>query len=59
MTNGVMNWGDPVHRVLEDGALLLSQARNSDRTPLVSVLVEGMYYIICTCKRCVLYYMYL
>lgn len=41
MANGVMNWGEPVHRVLEDGELLLCQAKNSDRTPLVSVLVEG------------------
>ena len=41
MANGVMNWGEPVHRVLEDGELLLCQAKNSDRTPLVSVLIEG------------------
>ncbi|XP_067931264.1 vesicle-fusing ATPase-like [Watersipora subatra] len=41
MANDVFNWGEPVRRVLNDGALLLSQAKNSERTPLVSVLIEG------------------
>jgi len=41
MVNGILNWGEPVRRVIEDGELLLCQARNSDRTPLVSVLIEG------------------
>lgn len=44
MYNGVLTWGDPVSRVIEDGELLLSQARNSDKTPLVSVLIEGRLY---------------
>uniref|UniRef100_A0A8C2GFU5 Vesicle-fusing ATPase n=1 Tax=Cyprinus carpio TaxID=7962 RepID=A0A8C2GFU5_CYPCA len=39
--NGIIKWGDPVTRVLEDGELLVQQAKNSDRTPLVSVLLEG------------------
>ncbi|RVE59905.1 hypothetical protein OJAV_G00193500 [Oryzias javanicus] len=39
--NGIVRWGDPVSAVLEDGELLVQQTKNSDRTPLVSVLLEG------------------
>ncbi|XP_041829150.1 vesicle-fusing ATPase-like isoform X2 [Melanotaenia boesemani] len=39
--NGIIQWGDPVSAVLEDGELLVQQTKNSDRTPLVSVLLEG------------------
>ncbi|KAI4892911.1 hypothetical protein NFI96_024479, partial [Prochilodus magdalenae] len=39
--NGIIKWGDPVTRVLEDGELLVQQTKNSDRTPLVTVLLEG------------------
>uniref|UniRef100_A0A8C6NV50 Vesicle-fusing ATPase n=1 Tax=Nothobranchius furzeri TaxID=105023 RepID=A0A8C6NV50_NOTFU len=39
--NGIIRWGDPVSVVLEDGELLVQQTKNSDRTPLVSVLLEG------------------
>ncbi|KAF4092339.1 hypothetical protein AMELA_G00019890 [Ameiurus melas] len=39
--NGIIKWGDPVSHVLDDGELLVQQTKNSDRTPLVSVLVEG------------------
>ncbi|KAG9474417.1 vesicle-fusing ATPase [Eleutherodactylus coqui] len=39
--NGIITWGDPVSRVLDDGELLVQQTKNSDRTPLVSVLLEG------------------
>ncbi|KAM6450038.1 vesicle-fusing ATPase isoform 1-T1 [Liasis olivaceus] len=39
--NGIIKWGDPVTRVLDDGELLVQQVKNSDRTPLVSVLLEG------------------
>ncbi|KAL0993614.1 hypothetical protein UPYG_G00110550 [Umbra pygmaea] len=39
--NGIIKWGDPVTRVLEDGELLVQQTKNSDRTPLVAVLLEG------------------
>ncbi|MEQ2278607.1 hypothetical protein AMECASPLE_000643 [Ameca splendens] len=39
--NGIIRWGDPVSAALEDGELLVQQAKNSDRTPLVSVLLEG------------------
>lgn len=39
--NGIIRWGDPVSAVLQDGELLVQQTKNSDRTPLVSVLLEG------------------
>uniref|UniRef100_A0A673BIS2 Vesicle-fusing ATPase n=1 Tax=Sphaeramia orbicularis TaxID=375764 RepID=A0A673BIS2_9TELE len=39
--NGIIRWGDPVSIILEDGELLVQQTKNSDRTPLVSVLLEG------------------
>uniref|UniRef100_A0A8C9WB71 Vesicle-fusing ATPase n=1 Tax=Scleropages formosus TaxID=113540 RepID=A0A8C9WB71_SCLFO len=39
--NGIIKWGDPVTRVLDDGDLLVKQTKNSDHTPLVSVLLEG------------------
>ncbi|XP_067869272.1 vesicle-fusing ATPase isoform X2 [Heterodontus francisci] len=39
--NGIIVWGDPVTRALDDGELLVQQTKNSDRTPLVSVLLEG------------------
>ncbi|XP_067931363.1 vesicle-fusing ATPase 2-like isoform X2 [Watersipora subatra] len=41
MAYGVLNWGEPVSKVLHDGALLLSQAKNCEETYLVSVLIEG------------------
>uniref|UniRef100_H2S3L4 Vesicle-fusing ATPase n=1 Tax=Takifugu rubripes TaxID=31033 RepID=H2S3L4_TAKRU len=41
LMNGIIRWGDPVSMVLEDGELLVQQTKNSDRTPLVSVLLEG------------------
>ncbi|KAK4808411.1 hypothetical protein QYF61_004864 [Mycteria americana] len=41
--NGIIKWGDPVTRVLDDGELLVQQTKNSDRTPLVSVLLEALY----------------
>ncbi|KAM9426309.1 vesicle-fusing ATPase-like isoform 2-T2 [Pholidichthys leucotaenia] len=39
--NGIIRWGDVVSAILEDGELLVQQTKNSDRTPLVSVLLEG------------------
>uniref|UniRef100_A0A4W4E0A5 Vesicle-fusing ATPase n=1 Tax=Electrophorus electricus TaxID=8005 RepID=A0A4W4E0A5_ELEEL len=39
--NGIIKWGDAVTRVLDDGELLVQQTQNSDRTPLVAVLLEG------------------
>ncbi|KAG7237413.1 hypothetical protein INR49_032384 [Caranx melampygus] len=38
--NGIIKWGDPVTHVLDDGELLVQQTKNSDRTPLVAVLLE-------------------
>lgn len=39
--NGIIRWGDAVSSVLKDGELLVQQTKNSDCTPLVSVLLEG------------------
>ncbi|XP_062519306.1 vesicle-fusing ATPase-like [Corticium candelabrum] len=39
--NGVVDWGRPVHRILENGELFVQQTQHSDKTPLVSVLLEG------------------
>lgn len=39
--NGIIRWGDTVSSVLKDGELLVQQTKNSDCTPLVSVLLEG------------------
>jgi vesicle-fusing ATPase len=41
VANGIINFGEPVSRVLEDGELLVNQTRGSERTPLVTVLLEG------------------
>ncbi|XP_071101101.1 vesicle-fusing ATPase-like isoform X1 [Haliotis cracherodii] len=41
MTNGIINWGSPVNRVLEAGDLTVSQTKTSDRTPLVTMLLQG------------------
>ncbi|KNC76406.1 hypothetical protein SARC_11091, partial [Sphaeroforma arctica JP610] len=39
--NGVVEWCPQVQRILDDGKLLVDQVKNSPRTPLVSVLLEG------------------
>ncbi|KAL3854364.1 hypothetical protein ACJMK2_013636 [Sinanodonta woodiana] len=41
VSNGIIKWGVPVNRVLEDGDMLIALARSSDRTPLVTFLLEG------------------
>jgi vesicle-fusing ATPase len=41
MRNGVVNWGSSVQRILENGQLFVQQTQYGDRTPLVSVLLEG------------------
>ncbi|XP_025100373.1 vesicle-fusing ATPase-like isoform X1 [Pomacea canaliculata] len=41
LSNGIINWGEPVKHVLEDGELIVGQTRSSDRTPLVTMLLEG------------------
>ena len=41
LTRGIMQWGEPVQDVLDDGQLLLQQAASSDGPGLVSILLEG------------------
>ncbi|KAJ3211728.1 transport between ER and Golgi ATPase protein [Entophlyctis luteolus] len=41
VSNGIINFGEHVERILSDGQLFVEQVRNSDRTPLVSVLLHG------------------
>ncbi|KAF4521414.1 hypothetical protein B566_EDAN010571 [Ephemera danica] len=38
---GVINWGKPVSSILEDGQLLINQARSTEASGLVAVLLEG------------------
>lgn len=39
--NGIIDWGEPVQRVLADGNLVVKQTRASDRVPLASMLMTG------------------
>ncbi|XP_058262622.1 N-ethylmaleimide-sensitive factor b [Hemibagrus wyckioides] len=39
--NGIVKWSNAVSDVLGDGELLVQQTKNSERTPLVTVLLEG------------------
>ena len=41
LTRGITVWGKPVSEILEDGNLLAQQAKNSEASGLVSVLIEG------------------
>ncbi|KAL1379892.1 hypothetical protein pipiens_014586 [Culex pipiens pipiens] len=41
LIRGIVNWGLPVAHVLEDGALYTQQARASESSGLVSILLEG------------------
>lgn len=41
LVQGIINWGAPVKGVLEDGRLLSQQAKSSESSGLVSVLLEG------------------
>ncbi|KAH1009525.1 vesicle-fusing ATPase 1 [Dendroctonus ponderosae] len=41
LLRGIINWGSPVTNILEDGNLLAQQARETDGSGLVSVLIEG------------------
>ncbi|XP_065834902.1 vesicle-fusing ATPase-like [Oscarella lobularis] len=41
LPNGVVSWGDPVVRILEDATLQVQQAKVSKKTPLLTVLLEG------------------
>lgn len=39
--NGIIDWGEPVQRVLADGELVVKQTKASDRVPLASMLMGG------------------
>uniref|UniRef100_W5LKX0 Vesicle-fusing ATPase n=1 Tax=Astyanax mexicanus TaxID=7994 RepID=W5LKX0_ASTMX len=39
--NGIVKWSNAVTDILENGELLVQQTKNSERTPLVTVLLEG------------------
>ncbi|XP_055633312.1 vesicle-fusing ATPase 1-like [Toxorhynchites rutilus septentrionalis] len=41
LARGIVNWGEPVAHILEDGSLYTQQARDSEGTGLVSILLEG------------------
>lgn len=41
MTRGIINWGRPVAEILTDGSLCIQQARATEGSGLVSVLLEG------------------
>ena len=41
LSRGIINWGEPVQSVLDDGELLLQQAGSQDGPGLVSILLEG------------------
>ena len=41
ITNGIIKWSRSIERLLDDGQLYIRQVANSERTPLVSVIVEG------------------
>ncbi|CAH0556073.1 unnamed protein product, partial [Brassicogethes aeneus] len=41
LSRGIINWGEPVSNILEDGMLFIQQARATDTSGLVSILLEG------------------
>merc|ERR1740128_1633262 len=41
ISRGIINWGEPVQNILDDGELLIQQAASSDGPGLVSILLEG------------------
>lgn len=41
LTRGIINWGRPVADILADGSLCIQQARATEGSGLVSVLLEG------------------
>lgn len=41
LTRGIINWGNPVKNILEDGMLYIQQAQAPEGAGLVSVLLEG------------------
>lgn len=41
LSRGIINWGQPVSNILEDGMLYVQQAKATECSGLVSVLIEG------------------
>nr|XP_036674446.1 vesicle-fusing ATPase 2-like isoform X1 [Drosophila suzukii] len=41
LARGIINWGPPVNDILEDGMLSVQQAKATEGSGLVSVLIEG------------------
>jgi vesicle-fusing ATPase len=41
LSRGIINWGSPIDNILEDGSLYTQQARLSEGSGLVSILLEG------------------
>ncbi|KAJ8938887.1 hypothetical protein NQ318_016091 [Aromia moschata] len=41
LSRGIINWGSPVTNIIEDGMLFAQQARATDTSGLVSILLEG------------------
>jgi vesicle-fusing ATPase len=41
LSRGIINWGQPVSQIMEDGALYTEQVRASESSGLVSILLEG------------------
>lgn len=41
LARGITNWGQPVQHILQDGMLFIQQARATETSGLVSVLLEG------------------
>ncbi|KAF5898154.1 vesicle-fusing ATPase-like, partial [Clarias magur] len=41
MLNGIVTWSSEISEILRHGELLVRQTKSSDRTPLITVLLEG------------------
>ena len=42
---GIINYGPAFQKLLHTGRLFMEQVQNSDRTPLVTVLLEGPFSV--------------
>lgn len=45
ISNGIIVWGQSVTDVLEEGELRIRQTMKSEMTPLVSILIEGIFSV--------------
>ncbi|XP_059167217.1 vesicle-fusing ATPase-like isoform X1 [Physella acuta] len=41
LAQGILNWGEPVNRVLAAGDLMVTEIKNSDQISLMTMLLEG------------------